>query len=364
MKWLKEYAQSAAKSDQLHGAPNHAALLAAGLMGEAGSILAELKKARRERNAYPAFRHRMLEEVGDFLWYFVRLATLEDNNLIHTLSSDRGHLHAEGTTSISLSLEFGSRVGKVAASVNDGVGTKRHDTSPALRDVWQSLLALCQKEGIGLRDAAWANTRKTESRWPTNPKYHELFDEDLWEEEKLPRKLRVDFIERKQKTVILRCNGINFGNRITDNIKDADDYRFHDIFHFSYAVHLGWSPVMRALLTSKRKSDPKIDEAEDGARAGILEEAIAATVFARAKELEFFQGIDHVDYDLLKTIQVFIRDYEVGQVPLWQWERAILDGYRVFRELRLHRGGTVVLNLKRHTLTYSPPRRQRRGKPR
>ena len=64
----------------------------------------------------------------------------------------------------------------------------------------------------------------------------------------------------------LRCNGLNFGDRLTDNIVDPDGYRYHDIFHFAYAVHLGWSPVIRSLLRAKRKSVPATDENEDGGR--------------------------------------------------------------------------------------------------
>jgi hypothetical protein len=152
--------------------------------------------------------------------------------------------------------------------------------------------------------------------------------------------------------VILRCNGVNFGDRLTDNIEDPDWYRYHDIFHFAYIVHLGWSPVIRALLHCKRKSHPEIDEAQDGARAIILDEAVSATVFSYAKHLNLFEGIDHVDYDLLKSIRGFIDGYEVSAVPLWQWEIAILDGYRVFRLLRNNRGGRIILDLNKRDIRY------------
>ena len=66
-------------------------------------------------------------------------------------------------------------------------------------------------------------------------------------------------------------------------------------------------------------------------------------VFSRAKEMDFFAGAEQVDYDLLKTIQEHVAGYEVDQVPLWQWEEAILEGYRVFRLLRDQRGGLVVV---------------------
>jgi hypothetical protein len=163
----------------------------------------------------------------------------------------------------------------------------------------------------------------------------------------------------EQRVVLLRCNGINFGDRLTDNIEDPDGYRYHDIFHFAHAVHLGWSPVVRALLRCKRKSSSKKDEGQDGARAVILEEAVAAIVFSRAKEMNFFDGVDHVDYDLLKTVQEFIQGFEVDQVPLWQWEAAILDGYATFRKLRSNRGGTVTIDLVRRELTYLAPTTRR-----
>ena len=45
-------------------------------MGEVGSVLAEIKKEGRHRDAYPAYRRKLLEEVGDFLWYYIRLVTI------------------------------------------------------------------------------------------------------------------------------------------------------------------------------------------------------------------------------------------------------------------------------------------------
>ncbi|PRQ02032.1 hypothetical protein ENSA7_56050 [Enhygromyxa salina] len=192
-------------------------------------------------------------------------------------------------------------------------------------------------------------------------RHHGLFDDDDREEEKLPRTLTVEFRRLPAKdggseTAILRCNNLNFGDRLTDNISEPDHYRFHDIFHFAFAVHLGWSPVMRSLLKCKRKSKPKVDEAEDGGRATITEEAVSAIVFNRAKSLNFYDGLDQVDYDLLKTIQEFVRGYEVESIPLWQWELAILEGFRIFRALRNHNGGTVDLNLNERTMRYTAPK--------
>jgi len=326
-------------------------------MGETGSILSELKKEEREREAYPAYRRKMEEEIGDFIWYFVRLVSVLDAGLLSDLEAPSApELQQKGPRSLPVFLDLGHAVGEVLAGVRRSVSPA--EARPMLRRVWEALRAVARQAQIVLQDAAIGNTRKIESRWPRDRTYSPLFDEGFPEEEQLPRNLEVDFRERargEQKVVIHRCNGINFGDRITDNILDPDGYRYHDIFHFAHAVHLGWSPVVRALLHCKRKSSERIDEAEDGARAGILEEAVAAIVFSRAKQLSFFLGLDHLDYDLLKTVRGFTAGYEVERVPLWQWEAAILDGYRVFGQLRDNRGGRVRLDLREHRISYTSP---------
>ena len=73
---------------------------------------------------------------------------------------------------------------------------------------------------------------------------------------------------------------------------------------------------------------------------------------SQAKEMDFYRGLDHVDYDLLKTVQEFVRGFEVEQAPLWQWEEAILQGYRVFRTLRDNNGGKVTMDMFSRELRY------------
>jgi aryl-alcohol dehydrogenase-like predicted oxidoreductase len=55
--------------------------------------------------------------------------------------------------------------------------------------------------------------------------------------------------------------------------------------------YLGWSPVLRGLLKRKRKSNAKIDENEDGARAAIIEEGIATWIFNNAKRRNFYESV-------------------------------------------------------------------------
>ena len=76
MSWLTDYCIAAEQTDQLVGSTNHTKLLATGLAGEVGSVLAELKKERREADAYPAYQAKLTEEIGDTLWYLVRLISV------------------------------------------------------------------------------------------------------------------------------------------------------------------------------------------------------------------------------------------------------------------------------------------------
>ncbi len=353
MTWFASYVPRAAETDRFKEHEDHVSLLAAGLLGETGSMLAELKKEKRELEAYPAYRERMLEEAGDFLWYFTRLISKVEPSLIDMLDKSKADSKTKDKETLQCFVALGAATGELIGVINDV--SRRRD---AFVKVWDLLNRACIDVSVNLQEAAERNLKKTHSRWPEECIYHPLFDNDCLEEEKLPRALEVEFRERPQgskKSLVLRCNGLNLGDRLTDNIEDPDGYRYHDIFHFAYAVHVGWSPVMRALLKCKRKQDERTDEEQDGARAAILEEAVSAIVFSRAKRLNYFDGIGHLDYDLLKTVSEFVEGYEVEAVPLWQWEKAILEGFRVFRKLKINQGGTVRLDLTNRELSYIAP---------
>lgn len=117
------------------------------------------------------------------------------------------------------------------------------------------------------------------------------------------------------------------GQDLTDNAYVPDGYRFHDVFHLACAAVLGWSPVSRRNLNLKRRSEPAVDEVEDGGRAIVTEEGISALVFAYARDHNALEGVHSVDYDLLKTIRIMTARFEVGICTTGEWERAILMGY-------------------------------------
>ena len=361
MSWLIDYCNGAEKTDQLTNHPDHVALLATGLFGETGSIFAELKKRQRETEAYPSYRNRLMEEIGDLLWYFARLVTVLAPSEVQKLDKLAGRPPRPGDNdAMNDAFTLGAAAGALLATLQQK--TNNNIVASQLDTIWRALLLIASALRINLHKAAQENLKKTQSRWPPVREFVPLFDDDFDEEEQLPRALDVEFrqIERGDKQVVLlRCNGLNLGDRLTDNIDHSDFYRFHDIFHLAHAVYLGWSPVVRVLLNCKRKSDPSMDENQDGARARIIEEAVTAIVFSRAKETRFYDGIDHVDYDLLKTISEFVRGFEVERIPLWQWNEAIRNGYRVFRDLRANGGGTVTVDLINRDLRYATPGRNR-----
>ena len=104
----------------------------------------------------------------------------------------------------------------------------------------------------------------------------------------------------------------------------------------------------------KRKSNPLIDENEDGARAAIIEEGIATFIFGQALERNLFEGLERLDFDLLKFAHSFVKGFEVERCSYWQWERAILDGFRMFRSLKEVRRGIIKADLDAHTIEFRP----------
>lgn len=379
---LNDYQQTAFETDVLKDNKEDISLPLLGLFGEAGGLLSALKKHQRDGAAFSNYEAVITEELGDCLWYLANIcsrANLRFNDLGFSISRgkqpktgaesrilDFHDLQAIATTnSIAKNLTdrkvlliLGANVGKVLGLANDGKSSS--DLQGALQEVLHAIAAAAAQAKVSLATAAAKNIEKIQSRWPKEQIYRPLLDESALPHEQLPRKIEVTFIERKAagktKYVVQQCKGLNIGDRLTDNNVKDDDYRFHDVFHLSYAAFLGWSPVIRALFKVKRKSEPDVDEIQDGARAILIEEGISTWIFNRAHhDLKLFQGADSVDYSLLKTVHDFTTGYEVENSYLWQWEKSILEGFRVFRELKKHRGGTVIANLETHTLEYRKP---------
>lgn len=228
-----------------------------------------------------------------------------------------------------------------------------------LGDVLWYLSAVAHHLDLELDDIATANLGKITDRWRHTPADAIPFDVDLDADEQLPR--QADFVftliqgPEDREVSVLTCDGRQVGDPITNASHIADGYCFHDIFHLSYAAVLGWSPVMRSLLKRKRRSNPDTDEAEDGGRAIVIEEGISALVFAYASRHNYLDGKNHVDNDVLYTIQGVVAHLEVGAHRAADWEKAIITGFAAWRRLRRHGGGTVRLDLDAQTLVVVDP---------
>ncbi|MGY4538657.1 hypothetical protein ACVW0P_003079 [Mucilaginibacter sp. UYNi724] len=260
-----------------------------GIIGESGALITEFKKRFRDKAAHTKFEVNVEEILGNILWYSANIATKMD---------------------------------------------------------------------LKLDEIASNNLQKIKVRFPKAGEIvcvTELFDAVNCEEEKIPRLITLKFSEETKKgtkIIHLSINGKAIGDPLTDNNYDDDGYRYHDIFHFAYAAVLGWSPVVRTIMKIKRKSDPLVDEVEDGARAAIIEEAISAFIYQSAKEHLFYEDIERVDNKIIKTIKNLSSNLEVSKCNVAEWERAILMGYDVFRQLVKNCGGSVKVDLNNREISY------------
>ena len=288
-----------------------------GYIGEVGGLLSSVKKAGRDR-LQKAQSEIAAEELGDALWYLVIAAYMLEvsaddlgQECIRLLREEFGEANKVPSVPVTFrqidglidslreedTINRSTQMGKLAASAGT-LAEMSHKALEAMALTRRAtyfgrllgeLAKTCAGFNLPLEDVALANIEKTSSRWPAEKtRNFPLFDATFPEHEQLPREFDIEFIERgqgKDAHVVQRLWGVYIGDRLTDNSNEPDDYRFHDVFHLAYAAYLGWSPVLRALLKRKRKSDPDKDENEDGARAMIIEEGIATWIFDHAKNM-------------------------------------------------------------------------------
>lgn len=338
-----------------------------GIFGELGSLISEFKKRAREGESYVSFGQNLIEEAGDLFWYFTAVAdtvglpfhlalsqAIESDIRADTsfVEIDAALVGRELVFDADPWLMAAASAGKIveASSAPSDLTALHEPLVCALRRVIDAM----SSANVPISSALLQNMEKSESRFPSERVHLPLYDDRIQSDgrtvpldEQLHKRLSVDFEERTisgRKLVTQKVFMIKIGDPLTDNIGEEDFYRFHDAFHLAYAAILGWSPVLRSLFKVKRKSFPQLDENEDGARAVLIEEGISSWVFNTAKP-HYFEGATRVDYQTLKTIKEFTRGYEVYDQPMWAWEEAILTGFSVFRQLKAHRRGRVVIDL-------------------
>lgn len=223
-----------------------------------------------------------------------------------------------------------------------------------LGDLLWYLANVATKFGLDLQEVAERNLLKCEQRWGPLPE-RPPFDAGYPENERFPRRFLIDFVtthDKDEKPIIrVFYKGEPFGDPLTDNSEVRDGYGFHDAIHLSFAAVLGWSPLTRKLLKAKRRSNPAVDEVQDGARALYTEEGLSTFIFAYAKEYNWLEGKASVSSDLLRMIRNMTQNLEVGCCTEGEWERAIVQGFAVWREIKKRGSGTLVVNLDERTIS-------------
>lgn len=262
-----------------------------GLVGEVGGLLGEYKKRLRDGNIHRNFSDEVAEELGDIMWYVANVANKFD---------------------------------------------------------------------LDLDEIATNNLKKVQDRWLPPDGARLLYDSDLPAWQQIPRKFSYRFEERSEndRAIVVmhdELREIKTGDELTDNAYKDDGYRFHDAMHLAFAAKLGWSPVLRKLLRNKEiiKNRPSpLDEAEDGGRGRVVEEAIVAAAYVYAAEHEFLEGIEEIDWELLRHIKKMTQRLEVRDRSTWEWKEALLQGFMVWRKLHERKGGIVMGDLEKGSLEF------------
>ena len=229
--------------------------------------------------------------------------------------------------------------------------------SEEIGDILWYLAAITRRFGLSLESIATANLEKTRSRWLSG-EHQTLFDVEMPAAEQLPRQFTATLRNSKDAEGRLWMNMVfndePLGTELTDNAHDPDGYRFHDILHLAFAAILGWSPVIRALLKRKRKSNERLDEIEDGGRAIAIEEGIAALIFTYANEHSLLDGVETIDWGILRTCHSMSAGLEVCRRPPFDWEQSILSAFRAWREAIKQGGVCVIGDLEKRTFVFEP----------
>jgi NTP pyrophosphatase (non-canonical NTP hydrolase) len=290
---FNDYQKYAAKTIQSYDSKDKETYILGylGLAGEAGSVLTLLKKRMRDGEGFGVFNTKLKEELGDVLWYVAAIASYNKIDL----------------------------------------------------------------EDIAVHNLGKTNDRFNEADLLKLPRYDSKYPE------RFPDEFTVRFTEELGENNLLQVKmfwekepgtPVELGDPLTDNSKAPNNYRFHDVFHLGHVAFLGWSPVMRQLMRLKRKSDPTTLETEDRGRPQVAEEAVTLIVYNYAKGNRMLKSSDRIDTGLLNTIKQLVVDLEVADVTAYQWEKTIIESYKVYHKLLENQGGRVRVSPAERKLTY------------
>ncbi|MGH1439635.1 MAG: pyrophosphatase [Cellvibrionaceae bacterium] len=363
---IKDYLNFVEDTDRLPS--NELSPVLHGLFGEVGGLMAVAKKIKREPDSFTGFNSVVVEEFGDAFWYLCCLARrleIDIENVFITVVKE-GQSNPEvliGNEDSPVSLMYKNQIERDFDEVLVNLGQLtgnflnpdfiKEESLEKLTSFLKTFFSALHILKLNFSKIIQWNLDKISSRF-IMPDYSYLptFDDGFPEYERLPDEFEIEFVQRTETQQAMQWNGVFIGDPLTDSIMDEDGYRFHDVFHFSFASILHWSPTFRALIKHKRKSDSDVDKNQDGGRAIVVEEGLSAWIFTIAKENNFFEDKKNLTFDMLKNVGQFVKGYEVDKCPLILWELAILEGYKVFRSVKDNNGGVVVCDRRNRTIGY------------
>jgi NTP pyrophosphatase (non-canonical NTP hydrolase) len=302
-----------------------------GLIGEAGNLLNAQKKYYTDHQPTSRDKGFIRIELGDLLWY---------------ISTAASHCQLDLGAIADANLEHTRRYNPAAADQELPVDLPILDANFPPQERFPRRFVL---RFVPVRTAAGAPHRAQMHLVAAHPN---AFPDGPVE---LPQAAGAPGARTKFQGFAV---GAPLGDPLSDNSTVADGYRFHDAIHLGFLATLGWSATMRSLLRVKRRSDPVVDDAEDGARAIFAEEGVAALLARRSASHGNFVTESSVDGDTLEIVTTVFEHLEVSAYDPWVWRRAIAQGFTLMQQLAENRGsGYATVDLDRRLLTYSrtPP---------
>lgn len=399
-----------------------------GLVGEMGALASAVKRrliAEQSGVPWNMATDEVVEELGDALWYWALLSQIYNNGSDHILKSDISNLisaldetsakadlfrrsigqdrlaafransnsflsssdasldeyravafltrRTEGKIFVGVCLTVLSQLGAELLRMKFPVVEDQINTVIISRNVkiilgetvWH-LAAIASAYDLNLSEVAAENIKKLNKRL-NKAQHTPSHDEQYPNHEHIPRNFDISFVMVGREKSRMYLDGRRLGDELTDNSYNDDGYKFHDVLHLAVLANLGWSPVLRDLLKKKRKSKPKTDEVEDGARARIVEEAVIKAIhseglrvsaprvrMASGEPVPLFASHGEITFQFLKFIDNLTKGLEVERNQYWEWERAMLQASEVFCKLRKEEQGTVRVDLDARKISFVP----------
>jgi len=284
-----EYQKTASETMQFEKEDENArAISLLGLSGEIGELSTEYKKDIRDGGKYKIFREKIIEELGDILWYISTLATLEDIELNEILERN----------------------------------------AKKTRERWLDLPA-----PSGFPDDGY----------PEHERFPREFTAEFTEKEKEDgRKAVTVTIGGDKFGATLRDNAYE-----DDSYRFHDIFHIAciTILGWSPVVRKLWTKKRKSCdITDEVEDGGRAIAIDEAISILVFEHAKDCSFYDEAR------AIDYKLLESIKLVTRHQRD--VKNCTPGQWEHAILESYKIWRKLKTAGGGKVHCNMHRREMTF------------